>query len=67
MEDWVAGGNSLKACPYYAAQYKLGEAEIIFCPYNYLIDPSREKFFFVGFLTFLKILDIQFTLILKIM
>eukprot|EP01080_Neovahlkampfia_damariscottae_P008724 gene8724-672_t len=40
MEDWIEGGKKIKACPYYAAQYKLGDAEIIFCPYNYLVDPN---------------------------
>ena len=28
-----------KACPYYAARKLMTDAEIIFCPYNYLVDP----------------------------
>lgn len=29
-----------QACPYYAARELMKEADIIFCPYNYLIDPK---------------------------
>ena len=29
----------LKACPYFGSRQLSEEAEIIFCPYNYLIDP----------------------------
>ena len=28
------------ACPYFAARSLAQEAEIVFCPYNYLIDPG---------------------------
>jgi Fanconi anemia group J protein len=27
-------------CPYFASRALSKEAEVIFCPYNYLIDPS---------------------------
>ena len=34
----------LQACPYYATRSLKDEADIIFCPYNYLIDPMiREQ------------------------
>jgi Rad3-related DNA helicase len=46
MEDWIEGGKELHACPYYASQYKMKDADIVFCPYNYLIDPSFSQFFF---------------------
>lgn len=34
----------LQVCPYYATRSLLEEADIVFCPYNYLIDPGiREQ------------------------
>ncbi len=29
-----------QVCPYYATRTLKDEAEIVFCPYNYLIDPK---------------------------
>jgi len=40
VEDLVTLGGQIKACPYYAARELMKEADIIFCPYNYLIDPK---------------------------
>lgn len=40
VEDLVTLGNQIRACPYYAARELMKEADIIFCPYNYLIDPK---------------------------
>ncbi|KAM7443565.1 Fanconi anemia group J protein [Porites harrisoni] len=40
IEDLVTLGAQIKACPYYAARELMKEADIIFCPYNYLIDPK---------------------------
>jgi len=40
IEDLVTLGGQIKACPYYAARELMKEADIIFCPYNYLIDPK---------------------------
>ncbi|GBP00532.1 Fanconi anemia group J protein homolog [Eumeta japonica] len=39
LEDLVSAGQHLKACPYYAARTMASSADIVFCPYNYLIDP----------------------------
>ncbi|XP_008203910.1 Fanconi anemia group J protein homolog isoform X2 [Nasonia vitripennis] len=39
IEDLVDLGKQEKACPYFAARALMAEADIIFCPYNYLIDP----------------------------
>eukprot|EP00795_Rhopilema_esculentum_P015838 gene15838-7165_t len=39
IEDLVTVGKKANACPYYAARDLMDEADIIFCPYNYLIDP----------------------------
>jgi Fanconi anemia group J protein len=37
IEDLVTLGKRVKACPFYATRALLDEAEIVFCPYNYLI------------------------------
>lgn len=39
LEDLVAFGKKKVVCPYYTARELMKEADIIFCPYNYLIDP----------------------------
>ena len=33
----------LQACPYYATRTLMDEADIIFCPYNYLVDPLIRR------------------------
>lgn len=49
IEDLVALGRRLRSCSYFAARELLQDAIIIFCPYNYLLDPviresvSRER------------------------
>lgn len=40
LEDLVIAGEQREACPYYAARAMAKVANIVFCPYNYLIDPS---------------------------
>lgn len=39
IEDLVRVGNGVRACPYYAARELMQDAHIVFCPYNYLLDP----------------------------
>ncbi|XP_043286504.1 Fanconi anemia group J protein homolog [Venturia canescens] len=39
IEDLVEAGREAKACPYFAARSLMAEADIVFCPYNYIIDP----------------------------
>nr|XP_039271990.1 Fanconi anemia group J protein homolog [Styela clava] len=39
LEDLVGLGKTIKACPYYSAKELVSSSNIIFCPYNYLIDP----------------------------
>ncbi|XP_078681023.1 Fanconi anemia group J protein homolog [Branchiostoma floridae x Branchiostoma belcheri] len=39
IEELVKLGKKIKSCPYYAARELMLEADIVFCPYNYLVDP----------------------------
>ncbi|CAH0549063.1 unnamed protein product [Brassicogethes aeneus] len=43
IEDLVKLGNLHKFCPYYMAREIQKEADIIFMPYNYLLDPKVRK------------------------
>jgi Fanconi anemia group J protein len=57
IEDLVAAGHKVgcldhlaglltaqkHACPYYASRELLLDAEIVFCPYNYLLDPVIRR------------------------
>lgn len=43
IEDIVRVGKKLKCCPYYASKELIDDAEIIFMPYNYLLDPKMRK------------------------
>uniref|UniRef100_A0AAR2JJB0 DNA 5'-3' helicase n=1 Tax=Pygocentrus nattereri TaxID=42514 RepID=A0AAR2JJB0_PYGNA len=39
IEELVCLGSKLRSCAYYAARELMQEACIVFCPYNYLLDP----------------------------
>lgn len=39
IEELVELGGRLRSCPYYAARELAQGAHIVFCPYNYLLDP----------------------------
>lgn len=39
LEDLVKVGKRKGACPYFAARELASSASIVFCPYNYLVDP----------------------------
>ncbi|XP_044286098.1 Fanconi anemia group J protein isoform X2 [Varanus komodoensis] len=43
IEDLVGLGKRLRACPYFAARELMAEAEIVFCPYNYLLDSQIRE------------------------
>lgn len=43
IEDLVKAGGERKACPYFAARKFAENAELIFSPYNYLLDPVIRK------------------------
>ncbi|KAL6549145.1 hypothetical protein OROHE_008990 [Orobanche hederae] len=39
IEDLVKVGKSVKGCSYFASRSMAKEADLIFCPYNYIINP----------------------------
>ncbi|XP_011863611.1 PREDICTED: Fanconi anemia group J protein homolog isoform X2 [Vollenhovia emeryi] len=43
IEDLVSVGNHVGACPYFGARSLMAEADIIFCPYNYVLDPDIRE------------------------
>lgn len=43
IEDLVKAGQKLKMCPYYASKELVEDADIVFMPYNYLLDPAARK------------------------
>ncbi|XP_076441348.1 regulator of telomere elongation helicase 1 homolog [Babylonia areolata] len=43
IEDLVSHGSKSKICPYYLARELKSDADIIFMPYNYLLDPKSRK------------------------
>jgi fanconi anemia group J protein len=42
IEDLVQMGESVRGCPYFASRQLAEQAEIILCPYNYIIDPRAS-------------------------
>ncbi|XP_069828826.1 Fanconi anemia group J protein [Dendropsophus ebraccatus] len=43
IEELVGLGKKLRACAYYAARELMIEADIVFCPYNYLLDSQIRE------------------------
>ncbi|XP_043239518.1 Fanconi anemia group J protein homolog isoform X2 [Amphibalanus amphitrite] len=43
LEELVGLGRRIRACPYYAGRNLKEDADIVFCPYNYLIEPSIRE------------------------
>lgn len=43
IEDLVAIGRNEGLCPYFAARSLMEHADIIFCPYNYIVDPDIRE------------------------
>lgn len=39
IEDLVSLGKRLRSCSYFAARELMMDADIVLCPYNYLLDP----------------------------
>jgi hypothetical protein len=40
LEDLVQEGRRVKCCPYFASRDLIATADVVFCPYVYLIDPK---------------------------
>ncbi|XP_045446016.1 regulator of telomere elongation helicase 1 homolog [Melitaea cinxia] len=57
IEDLVSVGKKLKCCPYYLSKELKQDADIIFMPYNYLLDPKSRKANGVELLNNIVILD----------
>ncbi|XP_031167538.1 regulator of telomere elongation helicase 1 isoform X3 [Sander lucioperca] len=43
VEDLVKFGNKQRVCPYYLSRSLKQQADIIFMPYNYLLDPKSRR------------------------
>ncbi|XP_068124843.1 Fanconi anemia group J protein isoform X2 [Hyperolius riggenbachi] len=43
IEELVGLGKRLRACAYYAARELMKDADIVFCPYNYLLDSQIRE------------------------
>ena len=43
IEDLVLYGTQKSACPYYLTRENVSEADIIFMPYNYVLDPQMRQ------------------------
>jgi Rad3-related DNA helicase len=43
IEDLAKIGKRHTACPYFAARHLADSAELIFCPYSYLLDPNIRR------------------------
>ncbi len=43
IEDLIHLGQSHRACPYFTSRSIATDADLILCPYNYLIDPIIRK------------------------
>ena len=48
IEDLAKIGKRNTACPYFAARHLADSAELIFCPYSYLLDPNIRRSTRVG-------------------
>lgn len=57
IEDLVTVGKKLKCCPYYLSKELKQDADIIFMPYNYILDPKSRKANGVELLNNIIILD----------
>lgn len=43
IEDLYSFGKDIGTCPYFGARSLMDQAEIIFCPYNYIVDPHIRE------------------------
>ncbi|KAJ2696995.1 hypothetical protein H4R19_005693, partial [Coemansia spiralis] len=57
LEDMVKLGRDLFGCPYYAARELAEKAQLVFCPYNYIVDPSIRSAVGIDITNSIVILD----------
>ena len=43
LEELVTAGKKVKCCPYFVTRELKNAAQIIICPYNYLVEPNIRK------------------------
>ncbi|ELV11342.1 Regulator of telomere elongation helicase 1 [Tupaia chinensis] len=43
IEDLVRSGSQHRVCPYYLSRNRKQQADLIFMPYNYLLDPKSRR------------------------
>jgi Rad3-related DNA helicase len=59
IEDLVKKSKKLRVCPYFGSRDLMMIADIVFCPYNYIVDPlirnSVRATFFHAVFFFTKI------------
>lgn len=57
VEDLLKLGQAVKGCSYFAARSMAADAQIVFCPYNYVINPVIRKAMEVDIREAIVILD----------
>ncbi|KAI9246615.1 hypothetical protein BY458DRAFT_536872 [Sporodiniella umbellata] len=57
IEDMVSLGKQVKGCAYYASRKLYETAEVVFCPYNYILDPVIRKLLDINLTGSIVILD----------
>ena len=50
IEDLISFGKQRRLCPYFLAREAVQYSEIIMCPYNYLIEPSKNILIIISFI-----------------
>ncbi len=43
IEELADAGRKHKACPYFLARQMAQTADLVFCPYSYLLDPMVRR------------------------
>lgn len=57
IEDLRRHGKNFECCPYYVAQHLTTNADILFMPYNYLLDPKIREIQQINLRNAIVILD----------
>ena len=57
IEELVRAGKKVKACPYYAVRELKTAAQLVICPYNYLVEPNIRSSMEISLKNQIVILD----------